>query len=67
MGSMKSQFKRADGSGARFALIFGEQELAQGAVAIKPLRDPAAGQAGSAQTLLPLADPGAWADRLRTP
>ena len=40
-GSMKSQFKRADASGARFALIFGPDELAAGQVAlIKPLRGP---------------------------
>lgn len=39
MGSIKSQFKRADGSGARFALIFGADELAQGVVTVKALRD----------------------------
>jgi histidyl-tRNA synthetase len=39
MGSMKSQFKKADGSGARFALVFGAEELAQGLVAVKSLRD----------------------------
>ena len=38
MGSMKSQFKKADASGARFALIFGSDEVAQGQVAVKPLR-----------------------------
>ncbi len=31
-GSMKSQFKKADASGARYALIFGESELAAGQV-----------------------------------
>ncbi len=66
MGSMKSQFKKADGSGARFALIFGEQELAQGMVAVKPLRAPAEGQAPAAQTLQPLAAPSAWAEGLRS-
>ena len=40
-GSMKSQFKRADASGARYALIFGDDELARGEVALKPLRDAA--------------------------
>jgi len=65
MGSMKSQFKKADGSGARHALIFGEQELAQGMVALKPLRAPAVGAAPAAQTLQPLADPAAWAPLLR--
>jgi histidyl-tRNA synthetase len=39
MGSFKSQFKKADGSGARFALIFGSDELARGDVAVKPLRE----------------------------
>ena len=39
---MKSQFKQADASGARFALVFGADELAQGVVAVKPLRDAAA-------------------------
>ena len=29
-GSMKAQFKRADASGARFALVFGGDELARG-------------------------------------
>ncbi len=37
-GSFKAQFKRADKSGARFALIIGEQELADGTVGLKPLR-----------------------------
>lgn len=39
MGSMKSQFKKADSSGASFALIFGADELAQGQVTVKSLRD----------------------------
>jgi histidyl-tRNA synthetase len=59
-GSMKSQFKKANASGARFALIFGADELAQAQVALKPLREPAQGQ-----TLRPLADPTAWAHELR--
>jgi len=37
-GSFKSQMKRADKSGAEFALILGEQELADGCVGLKPLR-----------------------------
>ncbi len=59
-GSMKSQFKKADASQARFALIFGADELARGLVAVKPLRDAAA-----AQTTRPLADVAAWAQQLR--
>jgi len=39
MGSMKSQFKKADASGASYALIFGADELAQQQVTIKALRD----------------------------
>ena len=42
--SMKAQFKRADGSGARYALIFGQDELSRGEVALKSLRDPQAPQ-----------------------
>jgi histidyl-tRNA synthetase len=37
-GSLKNQFKKADKSGARFAMIIGEQEFASQSVAIKPLR-----------------------------
>ncbi|NCF73346.1 MAG: histidine--tRNA ligase [Gammaproteobacteria bacterium] len=37
-GSFKSQMKRADKSGAQFALILGEQELADACVGLKPLR-----------------------------
>ena len=35
----KSQFKRADLSGARWAIVIGEKELEQGIVAVKPLRE----------------------------
>jgi histidyl-tRNA synthetase len=51
MGSMKSQFKKADGSGAHLALIFGGDELARGEVTLKSLRDGA-----GAQEAVPLAD-----------
>ncbi len=37
-GSFKSQFKRADASGAQLALIVGDDEAANNAVTIKPLR-----------------------------
>jgi len=37
-GSFKSQFKKADRSGARYALVLGEDEAARGVVGIKPLR-----------------------------
>ena len=58
-GSMKSQFKRADASGARFALVFGADELARGEVACKDLRDPDAQQRN-----LPLADLPRWGAEL---
>lgn len=63
MGSMKAQFKKADGSGARFALIFGSAELADGCVAVKSLRGDKSGTA-QAQTLQPLDNPAAWAHTL---
>ena len=37
-GSFKSQFKKADKSNARYALILGEDELARQEVGLKPLR-----------------------------
>ena len=37
-GSFKSQFKRADKSGAEFAVVIGEDELARGEAAVKTLR-----------------------------
>jgi histidyl-tRNA synthetase len=39
-GSFKSQMRRADASGARFAVIVGEDEARAGAVSVKPLRTP---------------------------
>ena len=38
-GSMKSQMKRADASGARYALIIGQDEASTDTVAMKPLRE----------------------------
>ncbi len=38
-GGFKAQFKRADRSGARIALVLGEDELARGEIGIKHLRD----------------------------
>jgi histidyl-tRNA synthetase len=37
-GSFKAQMKRADKSGATYALILGEQELSDGRIGCKPLR-----------------------------
>jgi histidyl-tRNA synthetase len=39
-GSFKSQMRRADASGARFAVIIGDDEAQAGAVSLKPLREP---------------------------
>jgi len=60
-GGMKAQFKRAGASGARYALIFGDDELARGEVALKDLRD-----ATASQRSLPLSAVGDWAAELRT-
>ncbi|OWQ48775.1 histidine--tRNA ligase [Roseateles noduli] len=59
-GSFKSQFKKADASGARFALVFGQDELARGEVAVKPLRGD------GEQVTRPLNTVAAWAADLRT-
>jgi histidyl-tRNA synthetase len=56
--SPKSQFKKADASGARFALVFGPDEVAHGQVAVKPLLER------GEQVLHPLATPGDWAGAL---
>ena len=61
MGSMKSQFKKADASGAAFGLIFGADELARGEVTIKLLRD---GQ--GAQRTERLDAVAAWATTLQS-
>jgi len=60
IGSMKSQFKKADTSGAHFALIFGADELARNAVSVKSLRD-----GGGAQRTESLENLGAWAQSLQ--
>jgi histidyl-tRNA synthetase len=38
IGSLKSQMKKADESGARFALILGPMEQERGLISVKPLR-----------------------------
>jgi histidyl-tRNA synthetase len=60
-GSLKSQFRRADASGAAFALVFGPDELAAGEVALKPLRE------GGEQRRLPLTGLAGWAAGQRRP
>ena len=37
-GNFKAQFRRADRSGARLALILGDNELERGVASLKPLR-----------------------------
>jgi len=61
MGSMKSQFKKADASGARHALIFGGDELARGEVTVKALRD-----GSGAQCERRLAEVAQWAPTLQS-
>ncbi len=53
----KTQFRRADESGARLALIVGDDELARGVVALKPLRG-----AETTQTEHPIAELAARVD-----
>ena len=43
-GSFKSQMKKADGSGATFAIIIGDDEAATGEAQLKPLREEGAAQ-----------------------
>jgi histidyl-tRNA synthetase len=61
VGSMKSQFKKADTSGAAFALIFGADELVQNTVSVKPLRE-----VGGAQRTESLANLDTWAHSLQS-
>ena len=63
--SMKTQFKKADASGARYALIFGADEVSQGNVAVKPLRIES-GAAALPQWAESLNDAAAWAAKLRS-
>ena len=62
LASFKSQFKKADASGARFALIFGTDELARGEVTVKSLRG-----GGGAQVAHPLTEVARWAATLQSP
>jgi histidyl-tRNA synthetase len=49
-GNFKAQFRRADRSGARLALVLGDEELERGVAALKPLRQD------GAQAEVPLAE-----------
>ncbi|MEN9538515.1 MAG: hypothetical protein RLZZ126_750 [Pseudomonadota bacterium] len=61
LASMKSQFKKADASGAAFALVFGAEEQAAREVTVKPLRN-----ASAAQRRMPVADLGALVAHLQS-
>ncbi len=52
--SFKSQMKRADASGAAFAVILGEDEIANGTAGVKSLRDTSQSGAKSEQQSVPL-------------
>jgi len=58
---MKAQFKRANASGARFALIFGADELARGVVGLKDLNSET-----TPQTSPPLKPVEQLAERLKS-
>ena len=51
-GGMKAQFKRADRSGAAYALVIGDSELEAGTVVLKPLRSDEAQQAVGREALI---------------
>jgi len=61
MGSMKSQFKKADASGARYALVFGPDELTAGQVTVKSLRDGQGAQRSESLTQV-----AQWGQRLQS-
>ncbi len=61
LGSFKSQFKKADASGAAHALIFGADEVARGELTVKALRD-----GSGAQIRRSLNDPAGWAATLQS-
>ena len=51
-GSLKSQLKRADQCGARWALLFGEDELRDNRMACKDLRSGAPQEALTAEAVI---------------
>ena len=57
-GGFKAQFKKADRSGALYAVVLGADELARGEAGLKPLRSQ------GEQQMLPLAELGARIDDL---
>ena len=61
LGSMKSQFKKADASGATYALIVGPDEWQKGELSLKNLRDPSA-----TQLQVAMQDWATWASHLKS-
>ncbi|MFM9881259.1 MAG: histidine--tRNA ligase [Burkholderiaceae bacterium] len=64
ISSIKAQFKKADASGARYALVFGPEELQRGRVTIKSLRETDRDTPN--QTTQRLVDVAAWAQTLQS-
>ncbi|MCY1548550.1 Histidine--tRNA ligase [compost metagenome] len=52
-GSFKSQMKRADASGAAYAVIIGDDEVAAGVVQVKELRQRDQAEGGGQQATVP--------------
>ena len=61
MARMKSLFKKADASGARYVLVFGADEMAGGNLSIKDLRN-----ASTLQRTVAMADWAQWAQSLQS-
>jgi histidyl-tRNA synthetase len=61
-GNLKAQFRRADRSGARLAVVIGEDEIARGVAQLKPLRDGGAAQSQVSLDAAP-AEIGQWLAR----
>ena len=61
VASFKSQMKKADGSGARFAIIVGSDEMAQAKISVKDMRE------GGEQMLLPVDEAAAHIRRASAP
>ena len=58
---IRDRFKKADASGAAYALVFGDDELSRGMVTVKALRDGA-----GEQTERPLESVAQWAATLQS-
>ncbi|MGH8807414.1 MAG: His/Gly/Thr/Pro-type tRNA ligase C-terminal domain-containing protein, partial [Noviherbaspirillum sp.] len=56
VGSFKSQMKKADASGANFAVIIGDDEVAKGIAAVKNMRSDDAGRQQAAVAFEAVAD-----------